>query len=447
METQIEIKKVNRGILITVMLLSLLCGGIIPGTAATAGQGPIPNGSDRGSKISNELKTVLANRRSDEQLVRVIISLSENPRAQLTALLNRNGVYVRAHYRNLGNMVVDLPGSAIAELQTYSEVTFISGDTSTRAFGHVTATTGADAVRVSTTSGLLGTVTTSLDGTGIGIAIVDSGIDVRHTSFLDKSNGVRVAVSRDFTGEGRTDDPFGHGTHVAATAAGNGRIANGTYMGIAPNAKLLNLRVLDKNGVGKTSSLLSSIDWIIANRSAYNIRVVNMSLGSTAVDSYKYDPTCKAVRRLVDAGIVVVAAAGNNGKNGMGQKVYGSIHSPGNEPSALTVGASNTFGSDARSDDVVTTYSSRGPTRSSWTDTSGAKHYDNQLKPDLVAPGNKLVFAKTANNQLVMENPQLAANVSPVDVRDMMYMNGTSMSAPVAAGAAALRSCFRQIRS
>src|SRR3989442_1123972 len=84
-----------------------------------------------------------------------------------------------------------------------------------------------------------------------------------------------------------------------------------------------------------------------------------------------------------------------------GEKIYGQIHSPGNEPSAITVGASNSFGTDVRSDDTVTTYSSRGPTRSYWTDANAVRHYDNLLKPDLTAPGNKIVGAAAANNYLL----------------------------------------------
>src|SRR5207244_6516859 len=181
--------------------------------------------------------------------------------------------------------------------------------------------------------------------------------------------------------------------------------------GIAPNANLINLRVLGATGSGTTSAVLSALDWVMTNQSTYNIQVVNMSFGTPAVDSYKNDPVCRAVRRLVDAGIVVVAAAGNEGKDALHPKVYGRIHSPGNEPSAITVGASNTFGTDVRSDDGVTTYSSRGPTRSYYTDANGVKHYDNLLKPDLVAPGNKLIFAEADSNNglnlLVTQNPQL----------------------------------------
>jgi len=105
-----------------------------------------------------------------------------------------------------------------------------------------------------------------------------------------------------------------------------------------------------------------------------------MSLGVSAVSSYKNDPICLAARKLVDAGVVVVAAAGNNGKNGAGQKIYGEIHSPGIEPSVITVGAVNTFGTDNRADDTIATYSSRGPTRSYWTDVNGTKHFDNLVQ-------------------------------------------------------------------
>jgi subtilisin family serine protease len=242
-------------------------------------------------------------------------------------------------------------------------------------------------------------------GNGIGIAIVDSGIYAAHVAFSDPATGLsRIAVSQDFTGEGRTDDPYGHGTHVASAAAGNGLVAQAQYIGIAPRATLINLRVLNSQGVGSVSTLLSALNWLMSNATAYNIRVVNMSLGMPAVDSYRNDPLCVAVRKLVDRGIVVVAAAGNNGKNSGGQKIYGQIHSPGNEPSALTVGAVDTKGTDSRSDDSIASYSSRGPTRSFSTDENGVRHYDNIIKPEIAAPGNKTILL---NRQTIFSSSRI----------------------------------------
>ena len=129
---------------------------------------------------------------------------------------------------------------------------------------------------------------------------------------------------------------------------------------------------------------------------------------------------------------------GNNGKTAAGQKIYGAIHSPGNDPTVITVGASNTFGTDARNDDGVTTYSSRGPTRSYWTDDGGTKHFDNLIKPDLVAPGNWIIGADAKNNEIADENRDLTVNNNADDSRKMMYMSGTSMATPIVSGAVAL---------
>src|SRR5437764_2071893 len=261
---------------------------------------------------------------------------------------------------------------------------------------------------------------------------------------MDANNRSRIVVNHDFTGEVDaycapvTSDLFGHGTHVANLAAGNSKVAQGSYVGIAPNANIINLRVLNSQGQGTEAALLSALDWVASNRSTYNIRVINMSLGMPAIDSYQFDPVCQAVRSLVNSGVVAVAASGNNGKDSNGNKVYGLVDCPGNEASAITVGAANTFGTDARNDDGVATYSSRGPTRSYWTDTLGVKHYDNLVKPDVVAPGNKIISAEAYQNHLVTTYPTIDAGVSTEDTHKMMFLNGTSMATPVVAGAAAL---------
>ncbi len=183
---------------------------------------------------------------------------------------------------------------------------------------------------------------------------------------------------------GRTS--YGHGTHVGALIAGGaGTGADiADYSGVAPAARLINLRVLDAQGAGRASDVIEAIDWAIENRSAYNIRIINLSLGTPVVQSYQDDPLCEAVERAVSAGIVVVAAAGNYGVTKDGALVFGSVTSPGNDPAALTVGAVDMQGTAKRSDDTVAKYSSKGPTL-----------FDLVIKPDLVAPGSRLVLGRS----------------------------------------------------
>jgi subtilisin family serine protease len=278
-----------------------------------------------------------------------------------------------------------------------------------------------------------------VNGKYIRIAILDSGIDPTHASMSKTVIGDdKIQYSHDFSGSGSTEDSYGHGTHVATVAAGTAAVSTGAYQGVAYDARLVNLKVLGADGKGKSSGLLNAIDWIAANYFSYKIKVVNLSLGTVAVESYKNDPLCKAVRKLVDLGIVVVAAAGNEGKDANGKKVYGQIHSPGTDPSVITVGASNSMGTASRSDDGVASFSSRGPTRSYWTDSTGVKHYDNIIKPDLVAPGNRIIGARARLNHLVRNFPSIAVNNSSNDTQKMMYMSGTSVAAPAVTGAVAL---------
>ena len=334
-----------------------LCGGIITADSASAqssGRGHTrdrnPTGQSESwlSKVSPDLRDLALS--GSQATVRVILQLRDVEDDQLNLTLGTHGKR-RKHFRFINSSSVEINASWIPALAGYRGVRYVSSNQEIKSLGHVSLTTGADNARAAS-----GGPAGGLDGSGIGVAVLDSGMDTNHTSFLGKSaNTSRVVVSRDFTGEGRTDDPFGHGTHVASAAAGNGRISNAKYMGVAPNANIINLRVLNSSGKGTVSGLLEALEWVATNHKIYNIRVANMSIGMLAVQSYRNDPVCLAVRRLANLGIVPVAAAGNNGKNGAGQKLYGHIHSPGIEPSAITVGASNTFATDGRNDDGVAT--------------------------------------------------------------------------------------------
>ena len=195
--------------------------------------------------------------------------------------------------------------------------------------------------------------------------------------------------------------------HVAGIIAGRGKHSTGskyTYQirGIAPNAKLVSLRVLDKNGSGTDSAVVAAIQKAIDLKSTYNIRVINLSLGRPVFQSYVADPLCQAVQKAWQAGIVVVVAAGNDGRdNSAGTDGYATINAPGNSPYVITVGAMNTVGTPSRSDDKVTSYSSKGPTL-----------LDHVVKPDLVAPGNRIFSLR--DNASFLDN-SYTANRVPVN--------------------------------
>src|ERR1051325_4128367 len=402
--------------LLTITAVVMLALATLSGSSFLNSVESPPNQTANNDKVSSDLRGRLS--AGNSETLTIILQLNGPVSGRLNGLLNSNGVHVKQVFKNFNSSLVEIPASIINDIASYPEVEFLTLDSQIAAMGHVSSTTGADDVRNQTTSS---GSTYTLDGTGIGIAIVDSGIYSAH-----KSLGSRVVYSKDFTGENRVDDPFGHGTYVATAAAGDGTLYNGSYAGVAPNANLINLRVLNSQGFSLTSQVLSALDWIYSNRITYNIRVANLSLGAPAIASYNNDPLCLAVRKLSDAGVVVVAAAGNDGKDSFGRKQYGAVHAPGNEPSAITVGASNTFGTDARNDDAITSYSSRGPTRSYSVDSYGLLHYDNIIKPDLVAPGNKIISAEAVGNALVKMYPELDTNKYSTTNMKLMYLSGTS---------------------
>jgi serine protease AprX len=321
------------------------------------------------------------------------------------------------------NVLVD--PATIAELQADPGVVRISIDAEVRAsagsFGQVVAgaarASGAKKARNALNS----------QGNGIAVAVIDSGVQPhvdlpssRVLAFVDFVNGRTAAY-----------DDFGHGTHVAGIVAGSGAASASqtpTYEGTAPGANIVALKVLDSTGSGKTSDVIAALEWVRANHKTYNIRVVNLSLGHPVFEPAGSDPLVLAAESLVRQGIVVVAAAGNMGVNPTtGLPGYGGITSPANAPSVITVGAADTRETLSRFDDTVTDYSSRGPTR-----------FDLQAKPDLVAPGHRAVSLSSPGSHLFENYPSLHVYGGTESVPAYMRLSGTSMAAPMVAGAAAL---------
>ncbi len=275
-------------------------------------------------------------------------------------------------------------------------------------------------------------------GAGIGVALIDSGV----ASHPDLNGGFlgtsRVVWNQSFVSSSASaNDQFGHGTHIAGLIAGNGSSSQGskysrTFQGIAPQASIINLRVLDQNGMGTDSAVIAAINTAIQLKPQFNIRVINLSMGRPVYESYKLDPLCHAVEAAWKAGIVVVVAAGNNGRyqptNG-----YGTVTSPANDPYVITVGAMKTMGTPTRVDDLIASYSSKGPTA-----------LDAVAKPDIVAPGNLLVSLEAPGSTLYNQYPGNRVPYSfymnggsSASSSSYFTLSGTSMAAGVVSGVVA----------
>ena len=385
----------------------------------TAIVGALAAGAGVGAQHRAQLSTDLLfhqSRRAAER-TRVIV---HGTRDEVTALARRHGVSV---VRWLGDgAVLRVDGSQLSRLAADRVVDHLSGDPVVRPSMSVAIkSTGADQTWAGT-GGLLGLGGISgVTGAGIGVAVIDSGI-TPHAALKGKI----VANVSMLADDPSTDDKYGHGTHVAGIIAGGRTSTTSLYpSGVAPGVQLINVRVLGENGSGFTSDVIAGIDWTIANRSRYNIRIINLSLGHPVMEPAATDPLTEAVRRAVTAGIVVVAAAGNAGEDEAGVPILGGITSPGNSPYAITVGAIDTRGTVSRTDDSVAPYSSRGPTK-----------YDHAVKPDLVAPGARVVSLEAAGSYLPSTYPLL--HRAGVGNNAYMHLSGTSMATPIVTAAAAL---------
>ena len=267
-----------------------------------------------------------------------------------------------------------------------------------------------------------------VDGQGVVVALIDSGLSPNPDLPLS-----RIAGFYDFTnltdgqpGQPAPYDDFGHGTHVAGLIGGGGVLSSYEHQGVAPAVRFVALKVLDGQGLGTTSMVIKAIEYVIAHNRTLHVKVINLSLGHPVYAPAKYDPLVQAVERAVKAGIVVVVAAGNNGldQNGDGESGYTGINSPANAPSGIAVGAVDTGNTITRAGDAVAAFSSRGPT---W--------FDALAKPDLVAPGVHMVSDTNPSSYLYTNLPN---NRQTVDGHPMLDLSGTSMSAPIVAGVAAL---------
>jgi len=236
----------------------------------------------------------------------------------------------------------------------------------------------------------------SSTGRGITVALMDTGV----AAHPDIAGSVLARV--DFVGDGASQlDPAGHGTFLAGLIAAHGS----TFKGVAPDAKLVSLRVLDANGNGSLHAVLAAFDWLLQNRVAYGIKVLNLSFGAPQSSSYQQDLLAAVVESAWFAGVTVVAAAGNGGP------LPGTVATPGADPFILTIGSLDDQGTAGTGDDRESVFSGRGPT------------VDGFVKPDVLAPGEHVVSLRAS------DDPTLSGYTR---------MTGTSVSSAMASGVSAL---------
>ncbi|MDP9335472.1 MAG: S8 family serine peptidase, partial [Actinomycetota bacterium] len=249
-----------------------------------------------------------------------------------------------------------------------------------------------------------------IDGTGVTVAVLDTGI----TRLPDFAS--RLVGGVDLSGEGNPfQDSYGHGTFVAGLIAGNGASSKGVYMGEAPGANLVAVKVAGASGVTDLATVISGINWVVSHRDQYGIRVLNISLGAMPTASTVLNPLDQAVETAWQAGIVVVTSAGNVGP------FNGTILSPGDDPLAVTVGALDDNGSTNPAAATMPSFSSVGPT-----------NIDGWFKPDLVTSGKSVVSLRVPGSTIDTQNPTAVIGTAN------FVGSGTSFSTAITSGAAAL---------
>jgi serine protease AprX len=381
----------------------------------------VPSSRVKNYKLDDEIAR-RAKKGNPLEVTAAIVEL--NPGAQLPAEFRK---YARPGSLDIINSyVLDVPNQLLKKLEDNRDIFRVHFDRPIKAHNYRTrVTVGANIVQ-----DYLG-----YTGAGIGIAVIDSGIATWHDDLTNKTSKVypygnqRVSKFVDFVnGRALPYDDNGHGTHVAGIIAGNGYDSKGEKAGLAPDASIVALKVLDARGQGTISSIISALNWVAANYKTYNIRVINMSIGAGVHESYWTDPLTLAAKNVTDKGITIVAAAGNLGKNADGQLQYGAITAPGNAPWVLTVGATSTMGTVTRSDDTMANYSSSGPT-----------YIDYAAKPDLVAPGTGTIsLSATGSTLYSADSGFLVGGLLSLFSKPYLSLSGTSMAAPVVSGTVAL---------
>jgi serine protease AprX len=377
-------------------------------------------------------------RQHPDEVVRVIVTRQNGDRSADRHVAGKGRRKIK-EVASVG-FVAELSGRDIAELATHPGVRYLAPDAPMRRAnidGSALAPVPGQ-VAYQQAVGAPAQWAAGLTGRGVGVAVVDTGINGALPDFADgHGGGSRVVATKRFSSAPATaaaptaplgatgtavapvPDGVGHGTHVAGVIGGNSwsspdSAVRGKYVGVAPEVNLIDLRVSDDAGQSYLSDVVDAVEWAVANRQAYNIRVLNLSLQSTVAESAATNVLAAAVERAWFNGIFVVVAAGNQGPET-------EQYAPANDPFVVAVGASDTAGTVAQADDTLAWWSSYGSTQ------------DGYGRPDLVAPGRWIPSTLASpTSVLAAQHPERVLDGGHI------WMSGTSMAAPVVAGTAAL---------
>lgn len=350
------------------------------------------------------------------QSVNVIIQFMADSSA-LESDIVRLGGKITARLSIIRALAVEMPAGAVLQLASNSGTRWISLDAAMKSSACqqcVDTSKLANAYISAIRANKVWNSAPYEQGQGIGIAVIDSGVNPNGDLYTNMGVNRQLADVRFNSDYNQSSfDGYGHGTHVASIAGGDGSESAGKYIGVAPMANIINVKVSNDDGSAAMKDVVQGLQWVLENKNTYNIRVVNISLNSAVAESYNTSPLDAAVEILWFNGVVVVVSAGNRGN--------GAIYPPANDPFVITVGAVDDKGSAVLTDDVVASFSAYG------------KSENNAVKPDLVAPGVNIIA------RMVNLNMGLAAS-HPANKVDNQYfrMSGTSMAAPMVAGAVAM---------
>ena len=399
---------------------ALLALGLVGGCAA-----PQPH-SERSSPSVDRIDANLRSLAGNGNTTVPVLVQRASPSTGL-GVLNRHGATVRDQLEFHNLVAADLPVDQIDGLAAEPGIVRISYDAPVQSTAVTYPFNDTNLVSLypqAVRAAELWHASPPIQGTGVTVAVLDSG--VKGDNDFHGVNGTGAAPGSDrllakiisIAGQSSPDDDNGHGTWVAGIIAGRGWGTNhndvGWYVGTAPDANLVGVKVSDATGASHVSNVIAGLQWVVNNKAQYNIRVVNLSLVSSVAESYKTSELDAAVEMAWLNGLVVVVAAGNSGANT-------ELYAPANDPYVITVGAADDHGSTSPAAATLASFSSYGTTQ------------DGVSKPELVAPGRHIVSTLYASNAPL-------AGKFPTRLVDNNYyirLSGTSASAPIVSGVVA----------